>query len=136
MHPPSTSEPTHLSGEVFIASVGSLLLHSLPAVCLLNFFIMFVPLVESLARDHQLALATPAQVMFFLSQRAVRYWFVLIPLAVLVDVVIVVLLVRLRPGLRWLLTGYNYLLLVGTLMFITWGTLMAVAPLQALRMGP
>src|SRR5690606_9473491 len=50
--------------------------------------------------------------------------------AVLIDLVIVLLLVRLPPARRWMLTGYNYLCLTLALIIVARGTALIVAPMK------
>ncbi len=123
-------EPTHLSGEVFVAAAGALLLHALAASCLFGFLGFVAPLLGSTYAELGAKLNQTTTQIFAITRFYDSYWLPIVLGAIAIDIAIVVLLVRMPTSRRWMLTGYNYIVLALALILVARGTGILVTPLK------
>src|SRR5690606_12732388 len=93
-HPPGTPmtspprpEPTHVSGEVFVAAAGALLLHSLAASCLFGFLGFVAPLLDSVYVELGAKLNQTATGIFTITRLYEDYWLLVVLGAIAIDIV-------------------------------------------------
>lgn len=131
MSSPPRPEPTHVSGEVFVASAGALLLHALAATCLFGFMGFVAPLLDATYAELGAKVNQTATAIFSITRLYEAYWLPIVLGTIVLDIVIVILLVRLPTSRRWMLTGYNYIVLALALILVARGTGLLVTPLKA-----
>jgi type II secretory pathway component PulF len=128
---PSPAEPTHLSGEHFVAAAGSLVLHIVAASSFFGFIGFVLPLLDRVYKERGVELTATAEPVLMAARYYTEFWVYVILAVAAIDLVIVILLVRLPRERRWILTGYNYLWLVVALLLVSRSGALAVAPLKA-----
>ena len=134
LHASSKQDPPRITsrGSSLAWTAWMLLAHFLAGVVLLVALVRMVPEFLRLFEEFDAQLPTMTQLVILLSQAVASYWYLLVPLGLVIDAAVLFGL-RLLPGrARGLSTAWAVLVLVAAILFLGFIVFSVALPLQAL----
>lgn len=115
-----------------IGSAAILAAHFFTVVLLLLVFVKVVPLYTEFFEQSEVQLPAATQLVIRTSWTVVMYWYLIIPLGMVVDGAIVLLLSRFSSKGSWLLSLYSHMWLLAVIVLLFAASVTLVMPLVSL----